>query len=161
MVTILYERPEVVVDVSKNSKEMFITLHPSRIGPVKLPGNMRAHSLQLGWDYSHVYEEQLGSLGLPSEDWRIWATRGFNGEGFPKNKDHAVFVLWGERYVPKDKAFDEAFYPIYEKYTRHLPAFAELAHLYFVNGNSLKIYAEKGDDLHALALKRMLENGIS
>lgn len=131
-------------------------LSPHYMGPIYTVEGRRSPTLQIAWDYLHVYPEHIGALGEPSEDWFNWSNAGFEEKAPPIPTSKPLGIYLEGRIEDPEWARRYWWTPHYVRLAYRTAAWTELSHQWFLHFRDGEI-DDKNEYTKTILLK-MLEN---
>lgn len=125
---------QYVINVTSTSNTWSKYLSPFYVGPVNLYNGMVSKNFENAYQYSKVYKEHVGAIGLPTEEWFKWAQDGWKnlkGVRYPMGKDAIPeYLYWdGKKYGYIDGR-KQVYVPLYASTVKKTDAFKRLEREY-------------------------------
>lgn len=153
----------IVAQPSESAVDLSQALHPKTLGPIFLGQGRTANNLALAMEYSHVYADQLGALGLPTEDWAEWSsigrTDGISKYATRRNVKESAFVYWEGKKYSREDAEKLVFKPLYQKMVLRHYFYTELEHQYHRDYKNILLYTPS-PSWHIDAIVELLEKSV-
>lgn len=150
--------PSDVVNTTSRSQTWSVGLSPFFVGPIPLypgAGIEQAQNMENAWQYSKVYEHQVGLDGLPSPAYFEWARQGWastRAERYPMGKGAVpLYSWWDGQALPYIEARKRIYFPLYAKAVAQTEAYEKLVDTY-EPFRSLTLWDFDGYDHHALGM---------
>lgn len=173
------EEKSLIVDVSHHSEIWTKQLSPPHMGPVSLHSTFVAKTVENGFQYTKVFPEHVGAMGLPTENYLKWAQKGWGMKKFDESLRHRepLYHYWYGSKLNKFEARERILVPLYIQVAKRENSFLErLRRIYYKNDKNIVLYDVDGYDKghmsykdilnndrefsHAFILEMLLENGI-
>ncbi len=135
------KHPDAIMTVSR-STNWSKGLSPFFLGPIECYDNLFSYNMENAWQYSKVYEDQVGVDGNPNNDYFIFRATGWNNPmavRYPKGKGvKPSYSYWkfGDKYekLTYVEARNRIYLPLYAKAVVNTEAYKILVDLYKQKG---------------------------
>jgi hypothetical protein len=144
-------------------------LAPENFGPVDLYAGKTARLFVNGWNFAHVYADQLTAASGLTDEYADWAERGWASsmpQYHPKGVDtEPLYVLWDGELLQPTLAWFKIYFPMYRDLVKATDSFERLRALsqsqrIVLVDDLLGTSAGKQYLSHAIVIKAMLEHGV-
>lgn len=169
-----------LINTTSRSKDWGRNFSPFFLGPVKLYDSYSSKNVENAWQFSKVYKEHVDEKGNPTQNYFIWAKKGWNdtfAHRYPMGKGaKPLYSFWNGMKLSYIEARKKIYAPIYAQSVIHTKSFKKLLELYnsnetfalldFDGYDYLSLGMELNDVLieenkkmgHAFVLAMLLEN---
>ena len=144
------EEKNKVINTTSSSKNWSRGLSPFFLGPVHLYQGRHAKNVENAWQYSKVYKEHVGALGLPTEDWLSWAEGGWSNSyavRYPMGKGaKPLYAFWDGVQYNYIEARKRIYIPLYRKAVLKSDAYSKLEREYHNKDKDIILFDFDGYD---------------
>jgi hypothetical protein len=155
LTTLTDEEKNLLTDVSRNSTSWTRLLSPEHLGPVNLYACYKAATVENGYQYTKVFNENIGALGLPTKEYIDWAEKGWKStkvDEILKEKEPLFYYWHGKKYNKLD-ARRFIFIPLYTQVVmQDDSALERLKRQYYKKDKKIVLYDDSGYDSDALGM---------
>lgn len=124
----------VIVNTTSRSNTWSKGLSPFFLGPVDLYAGLSAKNVENAWQFAKVYPEHVDNNGNPTQDYWLWATKGWNdsyAHRYPMGKGKIpMYSYWEKEKLSYIEARKRIYIPIYANAAKKTAAFQELSNLF-------------------------------
>ena len=119
-----------MVNTTSRSTDFGVALSPFNLGPCDLYGGFKAKLVENAWQFTKVYQDHVGSDGMPKGEYFDWAKRGWASNyamRYPMGKGaKPAYSFWDGKCLDYIDARKEIYWPIYQSAAAKSPAFEKL-----------------------------------
>lgn len=145
-----------VINTTSSSKTWSRGLSPFLLGPVHLWGDYKARNVENAWQYSKVYPEHVGALGLPDENWLKWAVEGWNSHTavrYPMGKDaKPLYSYFHGKKLNYLEARRDIYLPLYLQALKNSEVLSRLEREHFANDGCITLFDYDAYDYQDLGM---------
>lgn len=145
-----------VIDITSKASGWSKGLSPFILGPVYLWGDYKSRTMENAWQFSKVYEQHTGKLGLPTEDWIKWATEGWQlprGVRYPFGKEvEPLYFYYQDQKLNLVAARKKIYIPLYAQAAKKSEDFSRLERAYFDKDSQISLFDFDGYDYQSLGM---------
>jgi hypothetical protein len=128
-----------VINTTSRSTNWSAGLSPFYLGPVRIPfgnivGGIVVKNVENAWQFSKVYSEHIGPDGEPTEEYYVWAAKGFKdtyAHRYPMGKGKVPkYSLWKGEHLSYIEARKKIYIPLYYNAVVETDAYKKLEKLH-------------------------------